>query len=363
MRALTLLAVQRLALEASQPDPINADEAAFIRARSAPAMIQIAGRQRVIQMLGSVGDVFTDADWYQPARLACREAQWRSMSHAAVTHRVMRALQAVDARPLLVKGMALAALTTGDYSSRGLGDIDLVVAPESSDDAVDAIIAVGGQVMAGSPVRNVAQARTHYIHSTTLTLEGIHIDLHHRIEHNPMLMSVGHDALVDERSVVDVGGVGVDTLGLLDSTLLAACHSGHDAWSDLRSVMDMVRLFRLVGVERAQEQLWRRAQTQSVGGRLALAQDVGRRLGDTGPGGDGSREGLLRRRTSRGLARAAWRRLALGESVRLSREPRDRVFRNTIALASAGLGEALAWELRRLVAGEGSRLLAADVRA
>jgi hypothetical protein len=350
-RALTLLAMQRLALEAEISNPLDTTDVEYVRSRPADRLLRMAWRQRVLPLLAEAPVEYRLATWHEAARGALREQVFRCMSQAVTTRKVMSSVAATGAEPLLIKGMALSALAAGDYCTRGVGDIDILVAPAASEAAVGAVVTLGGRVRAGGPVADEAHARSHFIHATTVDMDDTSVDLHHRLDRNPKLMSADHGELFARRIQVEIGGSQVDTLGLIDATVLAASHSGRDAWPDLRSVVDFVRLARLVGAQGSSPELRERAVDQRVDTRLSLALAICRPFGAPSRGGNVENwSSLLVDR----LAGMAWRRLAQGETVRMSDESLVRAYRYLFGLASSGHADAWAWSLKLKLFGEES---------
>lgn len=147
---------------------------------------------------------------------------------------------------MLVKGMPLAVLTTGDPAGRGPGDLDLFVDPASIEHAHGVLRHHGWDPQV--PLLRPRSWSRRYVESTyheyTYDGPGTRADLHWRLD-----MTV--DALADfeeswsRSQLVEIGGCGVRTLGLADTFRHVSHHAAKDHWSSIRQLIDLHRLARL----------------------------------------------------------------------------------------------------------------------
>ncbi|GAB2974442.1 nucleotidyltransferase family protein [Nocardioides montaniterrae] len=160
--------------------------------------------------------------------------------HAAA--KVHEQLAGID--HLFLKGPALAVQTTGDPTSRGSGDIDLLVRPQQLTDAVDALARTGWSVRPGYTVDRSTWAWRHQLHALyELVLDGPlgSIDLHWRLD--PTIHGLpSFDEVWSRRADVRVGEADLPTLSPPDALTHSLRHAAKDRWDLLRSLVDVHRL-------------------------------------------------------------------------------------------------------------------------
>ena len=163
--------------------------------------------------------------------------------------RLAGALDDAGLRWMLVKGVALATVTTGDPAGRGPGDLDLFVARESIADADAVLGALGWSPQV--PLLEPGSWARRYVESTyhEYTYDGAstRVDLHWRLD-------VTLDALADfedswsRRVGLELAGRTVHTSGLVDTFRHISHHAAKDHWSSLRQLVDLHRLARQDGL-------------------------------------------------------------------------------------------------------------------
>lgn len=265
-------------------------------------LLAAARRQRVVSMVApSVGGQFA-AERRRQSLVTLRQL--------AIAAQLMSGLTAAGARPLLIKGVALAAVAYGDPLARGPGDIDILVDPSQLDTARDCLA--------------TATPTGEALHTINFAIDGVGIEIHHRLDPNPAVLAVTHDELWQRRLQIDTGAGALATLSRPDSLLLTATHGGRDAWPNLRSVLDVHRLLQRMSppeLQAAREV----AAHSGAAGQLEVALNVAKPLQGTRILGSG---------VAPRIARRAWSRLATGVDLRSSHQARDVVERNLINLAS-----------------------------
>ena len=154
----------------------------------------------------------------------------------------LAALRDAGVRALAFKGVALAAQAYGDFSLRGAGDLDLLVAPEDLERAHRALSApLAGRPRPGTRSRAVLgmaplrpdRQRAHCSAGTASD-----IDLHwHLVPTRGTFPEF--DTLWDRREVVIVDGHPSPTLSRYDALAHSAGHAAKDGWRWLRSLLDV----------------------------------------------------------------------------------------------------------------------------
>lgn len=170
----------------------------------------------------------------------------RTLTLVQGMRRVQQVMAEADVRTLFVKGPALAVQTTGDFTARGSGDIDILVPARDLEGAVAALVTSGFVMRAGVPT-HVDSWGWRYMKSIyyELALDGPWgtVDLHWRLDptHGGL---PGFTQLWGRRESVMVGPVRVETLSPQDAFLHSCHHAAKDEWRSLRSLVDIHRLSR-----------------------------------------------------------------------------------------------------------------------
>lgn len=243
-----------------------------------PALVRAASRHRVEQVLAPSSRALGLApEIVEALQLGQRRAQFEAMALVADTVAIVDALTSAGVRHLVLKGAALAVQTTGSAVSRGPGDVDVLVAPESVADAVEALVDSGLWFdhafcpPPGSPLFPAVQ-RTQM--ESVLWLGKREVDLHWRLDVPRAALNWSFAELMDGAQVVPLASTSVSTLSPLHASVFSAAHGARDAWSSLRALVDHVRLVRGedLGVLRD------RAGAAGAGRRMDLALALGDRL-------------------------------------------------------------------------------------
>ena len=170
--------------------------------------------------------------------------------------RALTALEAAGIAVLVVKGIALAQAAHGDPAARGLGDLDLLVAPSEVGRACQALAGVGWSP-AGGPAPGDGRPWDHALrfgYERCLVGKRSLVDLHWRLDPTAGALP-GFASLWPRREYVRVGDLKVPTLGRWDALLHSCSHAAKDDWRWLRSLADVVVLA-------ADDELWRDPPTR-----------------------------------------------------------------------------------------------------
>lgn len=163
----------------------------------------------------------------------------------------IRALQSAGLRVLLFKGPALALQTTGKATSRGRGDLDLLVAPADLPAAVEQLERIGYRQHAGCFPRQLDSFWGRYCrwsgYGLDMARNGQWLDLH-------WTLSIVRAPLPDfeaawrERQQLQLNGQTVATLSQRHAFLHTCAHAAKDQWMCLRNLVDIDRLARTLPV-------------------------------------------------------------------------------------------------------------------
>jgi hypothetical protein len=147
---------------------------------------------------------------------------------------------------LVFKGPALALQTTGSATSRGFGDVDLLVAPDSAHRALDILEADGFVIRADNPRDGKSWAARYQLrvyYEASLSRNGVDVDLHWRMD--PAVYALPSFEEVWHRHVtVEQEGVALRTLDPLTALMQSCGHAAKDDGRWLRSLIDIARLAR-----------------------------------------------------------------------------------------------------------------------
>lgn len=166
--------------------------------------------------------------------------------------RLRAALASVGVRSIALKGPALAAQTTGDFTARTSGDIDLLVDPKDVQAAMQALVDAGAmraEDFLPAPHSPLFPRAMDVIQEVLFHLDGREVDLHWRLDIASGCLPWSFDDLWERRQELVMGGVPVDTLGELDAAVFSASHGAKDAWSRLGQIVDHARLLRMTDWE------------------------------------------------------------------------------------------------------------------
>ena len=212
---------------------------------SAAAFVHEAERQRVVILLA-------DADLELPDE--ARTVVVRRRDEARLTalrqvhdYRVLdRALRGAGVRWMAFKGIPLALQSTGSFTARGAGDIDLLVHPDDVAHVHDLLVDLGWSTHPDEhhAAPSDSWAWRHTL-STTYELPYVSassaIDLHWRLDASHHALPSFEQAWA-RRTVIELGGVDIATLCLRDAFQHSATHAAKDSWHYLRSLVDVHRL-------------------------------------------------------------------------------------------------------------------------
>jgi hypothetical protein len=205
-------------------------------------------RHRVVEVIAENLDGLTLPDRLVNELRAERDR--RRLAALVQAHELFRAMNVLDTAriPCLpFKGQALAVQSTGDFTARGLGDLDLFVHPARVADAHAALSAAGWEPWAGSPAPGPSWAWRHLLdtsHSLPLRGERSSIDLHWWLEWKHAALP-DFDTAWTRRVTVAVAGFDLPTLALPDAFAHSCSNAAKDDWRWLRSLVDVYRLARM----------------------------------------------------------------------------------------------------------------------
>ncbi len=290
---------------------------------------------------GAGGDLELPPEVAQILRQAERRSVMSALAQAATAARIRALLEAAGIESIFIKGVFQADQSTGGFAARGAGDVDVLVAAADLPRAVDVLMAGGAVSSAAeaSAALDPTDPRMEVAHAVALSLNGIAVDLHHRLDPDPHVMSVPFEDLLRASTTGSPGGTELRTLSALDSCAFVASHGARDNWASMRHVCDFALALAAACPDGDLEPLLVRAEELGVRGRVELALEVARVLVPALPRQSWG---------ARTMARWAWSRHAQGRLTRGSDETRDVLGTYAFWILSERDLESLRFGLRRL---------------
>jgi len=182
-------------------------------------------------------------------RLARQEAM-AALALNSLTREMATLFEQAGIPMLVIKGIPLALQTTGSPTTRGRGDLDLLVDPKRLPEALQLLESAGfektyGASCVGSYSLQGAYSRFVSIELSLVRLRGQRqwIDLHWHVSHARGVLPA-FSGLWHNRVYVDINGTSVATLSLEEAFIHACCHAASDCWMCIRNLVDVERLTR-----------------------------------------------------------------------------------------------------------------------
>ncbi|HEY0835743.1 MAG TPA: nucleotidyltransferase family protein [Azospirillum sp.] len=170
----------------------------------------------------------------------------QSLAQAAEVARLSRLFAAAGVRMMVLKGVVLSQQLYGNLSTRGAGDIDLLVDPADFWTA-DGVLAGAGYRPAGAPVsaaRRTASQRMFKDLMYRHEADGHLVELHQRLTDNPHRLRTDFASLWRDREEVALGGATIATLPRSMLPLYLCVHGASHCWERLRWLADLTVLLK-----------------------------------------------------------------------------------------------------------------------
>lgn len=217
------------ALAAEDGDPGRTVDLGVVRIDDLLAAVR---RHRVTALLAGQGlAIGLPPDVVQALGDAREHARLGSLQQLRRLAEVARVLEGAGVPVLFVKGPCLAVQTTGDFTARDSGDVDILVDPAAAAVTLTALQDAGWESRPGLP-SDVRSWGWKYLQATycEVTLDGPlgTVDLHWRLDPTRRGLP-GFTELWARRSTVSIAGRDFETLSPED----ALTHSCHHAAKDL----------------------------------------------------------------------------------------------------------------------------------
>jgi hypothetical protein len=254
MRALCAAVASQLAFEVGVPDPPWVWSHLLLFDND---FLRVTIRHRVQAIVQPALVRFGASPDVQSAMRAARWQQQQAAIRSAYDHwSVVSALESAGVRTISIKGLSLAVQTTGDLTTRGAGDVDVLIDRADAIHAFAALETAGMRQVPGfCPGAGTAlfAAASRVQSQAIFDVGDRHVDLHWRLDPVESGIAWQFDDLWRRRVPVDVGGRRVETLSPLDACVFSAAHGARDTWSSLRQVVDHVRLMRMIDPDAGRE--------------------------------------------------------------------------------------------------------------
>lgn len=208
------------------------------------------------------------------SRMAMTNAR-KALSQAAEIVRLTGLLAAAGVRAMVLKGVPLAYGLYGDIAARGVGDIDLLTAPEDFYRANE-ILNAAGYVSEHGPLsapRLKAELRSGKDWTLHRPDTGSVVELHHRLIGSRTLLPDSFDDLWRDRAEIPLGQGSVATLSTPLLPVYLCVHGDRHAWSRLQWLIDLERFFGGPDDDGILEMADRTGNGRSMRRAIALGRD------------------------------------------------------------------------------------------
>jgi hypothetical protein len=198
----------------------------------------------------------------------------RALAQTAEVCRLIDRLTAMGVRAIILKGVALAASLYGNIAARGVGDIDLLVAPDDFRAAGEALTTIGYVPDGGSmsEARFKAEMRGGKDWTFRHPETGAMVELHHRLVGSRTLLATNFDNLWRARAETRLGSSAVPCLSFPMLPLYLCVHGDWHNWDRLQWLIDLERCFAAT----QDDDLLAFADGSGSGGSMRRAMALGR---------------------------------------------------------------------------------------
>jgi hypothetical protein len=207
-------------------------------------IIDGARRHRVASLLLSglqgSGSPHLPARAVAELRRQALSAAKESLAQMAEIGRLAPMFAQAGVRVLGLKGVVLSAQLYANPALRNPRDIDLLVSPEQFAGAEAVLLDTGYRRVGAtlSPRQSTAYRRWVKDVGYVNPVNGIRVELHHRLSDNPALLSWDFEILWREREEVEVAGTIVAGLPRHKLALYLCAHGAGHCWEELRWLVD-----------------------------------------------------------------------------------------------------------------------------
>lgn len=237
-------------------------------------LVRAARRHRVVAMtlagLRAYADILVPPDALaQLRRLDALNAR-RALAQAAELARLSAAFSAAGVRMIALKGVAMSLQLHGDLATRGVGDIDLLVAPSDFPAADAVLVASGYRRLApnGDPLPDRVDWEAYRDLGYVSPEQGQMVELHQHLTANRHRLPQDFERLWNDRGVISIAGVTVAVLPERVLPLYLCVHGAEHCWERLCWLSDMAALSRRPG---AREVILSDAGAVGLGRAMRLA--------------------------------------------------------------------------------------------
>jgi hypothetical protein len=184
-----------------------------------------------------------------------------ALRRLALAGELVERLSARGIAAIILKGPTLAQDAYGDVGARDDRDLDLLIAEQQLQTAIDVLSARGLTIVEGPRRLTITRrtlddpARRQHYAEAEFEVAGINVDLHWRLTRNRHLFPAGN---LGPRAL-DVGGATIPALPMPEAFFYAMVHGTSHGWFRLKWIADVVGLVRqrpvltaLATLERAQ---------------------------------------------------------------------------------------------------------------
>lgn len=209
--------------------------------------MSLARRHRVVPVLWRNIAGLPDLNLPQNVMRELKEADQQNalaaLQSAAHLVKIVTALESAGIAALPLKGISLAALHYGDMAGRFVGDIDLLVPPESLARA-NSIMAELGYVRVANDTRTVIklpfdESTDFRLHSMHVSVDGAIVELHYQLHFNPAILAVDVAGMVTSGPRTAFGRASLPAMPADLQFVFLATHGARHEWERLQWIYDI----------------------------------------------------------------------------------------------------------------------------
>ena len=226
-----------------------------------PKFLQLVYHHRIVSLVLTNAQRLAaalPASVYEQLRSRSSDNAIESFRYLAEVQRLLALLKRGGIQATVIKGVALSIQAYGDVSTRDVGDIDLLIAPEHAHRA-DTLLLEGDQegrsFQRSEPIGKLT-SRRHAAYITSFKdftyqpalrtggkeRSGFEVDLHWRLFRNPYMP--GNSLAEEPRASVSAGSIKLESFSQQVNVLYLSVHGALDGWSRLKAVADVAALWK-----------------------------------------------------------------------------------------------------------------------
>jgi len=230
---------------------------------SAQLLAQLRWHRVGLRLQHEIATQLTPAQRQQYAR-DCQSALARTAANIQSLRRIASCFDERGIRYLSLKGPTLSHLLYGSVLMKESADIDILVPPQDTRAAIEALRSIGFTSPDTVPHNPQTWATMQLLGKDWMLNDsnGCHAELHWRVEINPFLLPTRFEQWFRRKTSVNLGGTSINMLGGEDMFIQVMVHGARSLWTRLHWLMDFDALLRREDID------WQQIKDSIVADRL-----------------------------------------------------------------------------------------------